>query len=294
MFGRGWITHPAIGVALFAVLGLPPIHVQRGDHAPSQGANNASAQQEADAFEEAILEIAVEDTTASEQNANANPDSELRRKDALEAASSASQVAMAAAAFLTLILLWRTIFLTRKLLKEAQDTSQAARDTVEVTREIGEAQVRAYLGFAVIAGDVVAGKPLNFTVKISNHGQSPARDVAVASSAFVRAREWQWGDKPETEPTGKASLVTIHPGGELTVNPDMDPPINLEDDTIQNLKSESASVFASVLVRYKDVFDKKWETQFCFEFSGEHCFRTGKVRMSPRGNYDKPAPPGGD
>jgi len=190
-------------------------------------------------------------------------------------------VSSVAVSTLAVILVWRTLDVTRETLIATQDM---ARDT----REIGEAQTRPYLGFDVEAGDVRAGKPLMFHVKITNHGSSPAFEVAVASTAVIRRSDWIWGDDGSLATEERPSTY-LHPKGSFTVFVDSDPPSPLTEKHIRALRSGDSAVFARVTVYFKDVFAKPGDgpriAEFRFEFSGDECFSSGKARIAGKGNY---------
>lgn len=167
----------------------------------------------------------------------------------------------------------------------AQQSADAAKKAIKVTRDIGRTQARAYLGFDVVYGAVVAGKPIRFQVRIKNHGISPANEAAIASSVVVRGKHWEWGDEvyqplPDSRPS-----ITIHPSGHYDIFPDMDPPQIMTEHIISMLRAEEACVFCRVTAIFMDEFRQNWEVGFFFEFSGEDCFRHGKPRISAKGNY---------
>jgi hypothetical protein len=69
------------------------------------------------------------------------------------------------------------------MLREAKETTISARETVGVTREIGQAQVRAYLSIAKVALNVsyVSQDDVRwkFVIFLRNSGQSPAKGVSI-------------------------------------------------------------------------------------------------------------------
>ena len=143
----------------------------------------------------------------------------------------------------TVLLIW-TLSLTRQ-------ANRAAQAAVDVTREIGEAQTRPYLGFNVVSGEVQVGKPLKFHVEITNHGSSPAFEVAVASNAVIRRSNWTWDDE-ESPVTGKRPSTYMHPKGSFTVFVGTDPPSPLSDEHVRVLRSGDSSVHASVIVFFEE------------------------------------------
>lgn len=82
-----------------------------------------------------------------------------------------------------------TLHATRSTLKEAERTTAAANRTVDETRRIGEAQVRAYLTYEN-ARFQYGGDEARLSFEIHNSGQSPARFIlasTVSCTVFIEA-----------------------------------------------------------------------------------------------------------
>lgn len=116
-------------------------------------------------------------------NASKNSDSESQELSPIIFGDTWAQWAMAFFSFVALLisgwavwLLSETLDATRKTLKSAEDANTAAKDAVKVARDIGDRQLRAYLGVSNFAL-VVDGDTLFVDWKIVNHGQTPAYDV---------------------------------------------------------------------------------------------------------------------
>lgn len=77
------------------------------------------------------------------------------------------------------IFIAQTLDATRAAVREAKDATKAAQDAVDVTREIGEAQVRAYLTVAHAMIRFEDRTPRLF-LTIRNAGQSPARNIRIS------------------------------------------------------------------------------------------------------------------
>ena len=84
------------------------------------------------------------------------------------------------------LLIWRTLRYTRTAADEARraanaavETVEATRDTVQVTRGIGEAQVRAYVSQPNVGVSFRHGY-YAVSIECRNHGTSPARNVVCA------------------------------------------------------------------------------------------------------------------
>jgi len=75
-------------------------------------------------------------------------------------------------------------------LKEAASATLAAQDAVRVTREMGEAQTRAYLGIETIQfTDFATGKIPKCVCVLKNFGQSPASEVQYTSALYWTERK---------------------------------------------------------------------------------------------------------
>ncbi len=114
---------------------------------------------------------------------------------AAQQSTAYSTVGMKKAAWLTAVLttggvflLWLTLVYTRRTLNEAKDATVAAQNTVNVTREIGEAQVMAHLMPVDLSVRLIKSysdqrKTAYFSAKfkIKNVGSTPAYRVSVSS-----------------------------------------------------------------------------------------------------------------
>ena len=69
-------------------------------------------------------------------------------------------------------------------LEEARAATVAATSAANITREIGQKQVRAYLSVEKVTANFTDGA-VEFRVYITNSGNSPAIDVAIKGRAFV-------------------------------------------------------------------------------------------------------------
>ncbi|MEW4458989.1 hypothetical protein AB1K42_12890 [Roseibium algicola] len=297
MFRSYWIIAIALGLIATSSLGQAQ---EEGGNADRQAqAQDEPAKPLFAPFRVEIVENNAE-AEARDRSEEESKEREIRDLAAQEGMNRATQAMNAAtqdmrnfALYSTIltgvgtVLVFATLLLMIQANRAAVKAAEASEGAVAETRRIGEAQVRAYLGFEVAAGDVAANKRLSFTVKIINHGQSPAFEVATASTTFIRPSSWRWGAEPTNKPSGEATLAMLNPGGHMFIHAEMEPPILLTESHIGSLKSGISTAYASVTVFHKDVFGQSRETQFCFEFSGDRCFSTGDARISKTGNYEK-------
>jgi hypothetical protein len=171
-------------------------------------------------------------------------------------------------------LIWRTLLYTRNAsrsaadaVKEAENATSAARESMRETMRIGEAQVRAYLTVEALVVPQLEGSdldhPQNFSIKISNSGQSPARNVqALAYANWV----------PRQLPVPCPDLVKLAdsggPGFSISsgqsVGCAVQSDLTAEDFFLKDTNSgqQVPSVFG--IVWYEDVFGCRHRTRFAF------------------------------
>lgn len=162
------------------------------------------------------------------------------------------------------ILVWRTLIFNRKAIETADQA-------IAVTREIGEAQVRAYIGVTIKAGpnqpsQMQAGQTPEIRITITNHGSSPAKRMRVMGVIFLADEpprpgsiNFQWPDpeRADSETTlasGRDSFTTLYA---------MEPLTQTDREAIF-AAGASRQMFAAGRVTYDDVFHKPHETRFCF------------------------------
>jgi hypothetical protein len=96
----------------------------------------------------------------------------------------------------------KTLLETEAAVKLAGKGNDAAQAAVEVTREIGEAQVRCYVQITKVAMDYAGLEPV-IVFSLHNSGQSPAANVALAIRYVVK--------------DGDGDVLAISPANELDV-----------------------------------------------------------------------------
>ncbi len=98
----------------------------------------------------------------------------------------------AALTALALFLIWRTLTATNRTLNEAKAATKATQDAVQATREIGEAQTRAYIAVTEsIIEREVGSQNLEAIITVSNTGNSPAKDLRISYRAAIRNEEYR-------------------------------------------------------------------------------------------------------
>lgn len=171
------------------VIGTPrPTDSGDGDHRRdgNDQADTSDVPEDLSGVEAAINNVEAEENQEERQRQREN---EQRDLDAQEAMAKWAKwmfwtsAVMAVLTALALFAIVRTLHHTRRaadasdgMLKEAIVATRAAQDAVEATRDVGEAQVRAYLSIASVFFDI--GEDLRHckvAVVVNNSGNSPAR-----------------------------------------------------------------------------------------------------------------------
>jgi hypothetical protein len=118
---------------------------------------------------------------AQRQRENQEPDwCDLAAQQSMAESTLTASRAAIIGAWLTasgLVLLLLTLLYTRRTLEESSRAAKAAEDAVEVTREIGRAEVRAYLSLKEFHIRFDSSGTISFKPIIENNGNSPAIDV---------------------------------------------------------------------------------------------------------------------
>ena len=295
MFNRYWVAAIALGVAVHTV----PLYAQEGAQpalqgepkAPGQNGSGAAPSTEQptpedrsatelltgiEGIEAAIRELITEgDKVASEQQRDRD-DADLRAQQSMAVWAFWMFIASGLGVLLTgvgVYLIWRTLIYTRdaashagEAVVEAKSATKAAQDAVDVTREIGEAQVRAYLLCRSARYRINKGG-LSATLELANAGQSPASDVAIIGTAHVHSvggrpslpRVLSWANSQETT----ARCQPISSGGsikdEIWFSLDYDFATNFEEGReeieLATFKNGNEIGF-DLQVQWKDVFGK--------------------------------------
>ncbi|MEQ8399320.1 MAG: hypothetical protein RIC85_05370 [Gammaproteobacteria bacterium] len=180
-----------------------------------------------------------------------------------------------------------TIRVAARANEVATAANKAAYASVAVTQDTAIRQLRAYIVVETASDGVVeVGQHVRVPMKLRNLGQTPAKNAAIASNLIVRglpyplARQHQEAG-PETVSDGRPRL-SIYPGLDQVSPRESD--FILEKKTFDAIRNGMAAVFLSGIVIYDDIYDQERETRFRFEFSGEECFQTGRMRVSREGN----------
>jgi len=143
---------------------------------------------------EPLAVVIVEDDAAAEARKRREAEAEQREKDdlvaqqgmniATQAMNEATQSMKRAAwwSFGAIAVGTALLIVTLHLTRQA---NKSARDAVAATREVGKAQVMAYLSIKESKAFIDDRDGIIFSVTVKNFGQSPARDAHAIASVWV-------------------------------------------------------------------------------------------------------------
>lgn len=160
---------------------------------------------------------------------------------------------------LATLLVWRTVIYTKGVLDEAKKATTAANRTVDETRRIGEAQVRAYLSITRAKCTIGEGK-IEIPFRIKNNGQSPAHQIKICAklctSNSLNQNGCNWGEHNDV---GAAQLVAPNSEEQTAVVWYID---KFKGDHAKAIENSHSAITISVYITWLDVFGKKNSQSF--------------------------------
>lgn len=231
-----------------------------------------------DGIRDAILRNIKEDDRITAEAQQRREIRELQAQEEMARWASWMFYSAAATVALTLVALfaiYRTLHhtgraanYTRDMLREAKATTRAAIETIEITREIGNRQVRPYITYDSGAVEVfeVEGvyplgekpnpKHLHLEVKLRNGGNSPGIVTAVSSAVYAPTGEEGW--KQNGSSWRQFRMIT----GASQSN-------DVGFRAVDADKRGEFTVFAiGVIIWYEDLMGSKFEESFWLYFDG--------------------------
>lgn len=212
-------------------------------------------------IESAIRELIAEEDTIETERKQSQETRDLMAQEGMAWWAEWMFYAAAATVILTFVALFaiiRTLHHTRRaadytrdMLVEARATTNAAKETVKSSREIGEAQARAYCSVSDVKIAFIKGKG-KLSMNAKNSGNSPADTITVSSEVHIAplSEKKVVTDLSRRVPDDatRFPILDIARGGAQRVN--FDCPIIGEAD------GRRTGVAVNVLVRlnYNDIF----------------------------------------
>ncbi|MBS7554555.1 hypothetical protein KHC23_12920 [Ancylobacter dichloromethanicus] len=181
-----------------------------------------------------------------------------------------------------LSLLYWTLRATREAVREAEKASRAAVEAVDVTRTIGEAQVRAYVTAKDCRLSACAiGAKLRVKIGFINNGATPARSVDVRGSIIFAAF-----------PQAANHPYVLHslPGNTAGLAPNIPGATEIRRFKIftaeehQSLVEGKGAFYVHVVVSYLDVFGRQNISRTTFVYGRREAEEGEKASVARYGN----------
>jgi hypothetical protein len=225
----------------------------------------------------------IEDPIEAQRARDSEEKTRKHETDDLQAqirTADASERAAAAAERQIVIAWWQLAFAglgtiaflyTLKLARQANKHALSAVETAEAANAISEdtakRQLRAYIEVrAVYPRELEDGKPVPVCIELANCGQTPARNIAAMGQVFT-------GEYP-LGPGAPQAPDTLPEDPRGSVGPDL--PVLLiyrtaqpySSDFQEHLDSGKFGVWIHGVVRYEDIFGRRWHTRFNYVCGG--------------------------
>jgi hypothetical protein len=143
----------------------------------------------------------------------------------------------------------------------------ASREANRISREIGQKQIRAYLGAEpTLIENLKEGFTTSITFKIDNFGQTPARSVRSHTHAEVLPSGRPF---PFDAPSGTTfeSVASIYPHLPIPTGVQMDHPLSA-DNISAIVYGKAQRLYAGGIIQYEDVVGMNHCLRFFFSIGG--------------------------
>ena len=202
-----------------------------------------------------LLDCVTVEVMAAQDNGRAESDLDAQQAMALWAKL------MTLASVLGLGVTTIGVYLVWGTLDQTRAATSAAQDAVSVTREIGQAQTRAYVSInhSAVFESIRSQQSHVMGMEIVNSGQTPAYDVSFAASLFVERADFipdeSFWIQHDFDKNGQNSHLPN--GSPIRVAGD----IFLEHLVAMNIHAGHHTIFAACHLTYTDVFKQKHTTR---------------------------------
>jgi hypothetical protein len=141
------------------------------------------------------------------------------------------------------------------------------REAISIDRDVGHAQVRAYLSVEVPKNeDLIVEEGFKVELLIKNTGQSPARNVNHIAGIVIWPQPLKSGDGFPiiVEPSVGSVGVSLASGESIVIDAVMAKNITVKD-VVEAMRTGDKPIYLCSWVFYKDVFGKDRQVWFCAE-----------------------------
>lgn len=278
----------------------PPINGSWGQSEPAPNTKEISSPPEENQFNpelQALLDrLEGIESVIRDLNTETDPPNEIPKNETEERGLVAqeimarSSVGMLATSILTIILICITLHYTRKAAQhtkhmpdQAEETTRAAKETIEVTKIVSEKQIQAYISISNPIMHLLPSPSISLDIK--NVGQSPAIDITLKFKRF----DFTFFKKADFKGEGLPNMKDLMTHLGITEPNSMNKWNDLENGASKNImfniftgtteaqeKKEEViklcnlykfSVMASALIEWNNVFENKCYTPICMVFA---------------------------
>lgn len=244
-----------------------------------------------ESIEAAIRDLKADVGEAEEEQTRRQVRRDLEAQEGMVWWAELMFYATAATVLLTgiaLVAIIRTLHHTRRaaesaegMLVEARGTTIAAKDSVKETRDIGEAQVRAYISVVPESSGpgFVEGDRLTFMVRAQNTGATPARKMKVFRVLSFDKENLLVDDEDIIDING----IPDFPAATLASGQPAPIPFesflsHSEEDLLKISRPGGFRYYAAGIIIYEDVFNRTQKKRFCLEIALEPLVIPGEPR----------------
>lgn len=291
-----YLGHLALLVLLCCA---PPINGSWSQSEPTPDTKEISSTPEGSQFNPELqallerlegIESVIRDLNTETDPPNENPQNEIEERGLVAQERMAySSVGMLITSIITIFLILITLHYTRKaaqhtkhMLDQAEETTRAAKETIEVTKIVSEKQIQAYISISNPIMHLLPSPSISLDIK--NVGQSPAIDITLKFKrfdfTFFKEANFKGEGLPNmedlmthrgiTEPNSMNKWNDLENGNSTNII------FNIFSGTTegQEKKEEISrlcnlyrfSVMASALLEWNNVFEKKCYMPVCMFF----------------------------
>lgn len=274
-----WVFAVALGLALISAvvwgiyatgLKLGETKAQNTYHA-SRYAAHAADQINGSCLNGDVADVAkciAEVIDSTNENQRAQKDLQAQTEMALWAFwMLISTVVMAAITLLGVVFVWQTFKVTR--------------DMAIDTRDIGKAQVRAYLGYGSTTISI-SDSTVSLQATLKNFGASPANEV-FGWFALVLVQDPEGLDPQEAERRSEKFSTDLQAGGEFSINNSVTVPIS----AIERWKRGEIEAFIFAGARYRTVFKSLGTRKITTKKKVVWVDEAGQASVRPTEGYDQ-------
>jgi hypothetical protein len=202
-------------------------------------------------------------------------------KDGLLWGDGLAQWAMAAAAVLSLLISGWAVWLVKRTFDKTAEAVATAREANATARELGEAQVRAYVTCTECeVSKIGVGLKPRANLKFKNSGQSPAANVRI--KVAVRTDRFPQSEHVVVLAWSTEDTRGMAAGGEVPVEQSAKVPMT--EETFAQFQGDGLAIYVFVELSYIDVFGMQNDVEQRFVYRKHLMPKSRSAEIAAYGN----------